>query len=40
MAGIYNLEQLRSTAPKNLQGVSDEQLILEYSNSTGQDPFM
>ena len=39
MAGIYNLEQLRSTAPKNLQGVSDEQLILEYSNSTGQDPF-
>lgn len=39
MAGIYNLDQLRSTAPKNLQGVSDEQLVLEYSKSTGQDPF-
>jgi len=39
MAGIYNLDQLRSTAPKHLQGVSDEQLIVEYSNSTGQDPY-
>ena len=35
---IYSLQQLRETAPAEFQGLSDAQLIVEYSNSVGQNP--
>ena len=35
---IYSLQQLRETAPAEFQGLGDAQLIMEYSNSVGQNP--
>lgn len=36
---IFNLEQLRQSAPQQFKDYSDEALVVEYSNATGQDPF-
>ena len=35
---IRNLQQLRDSAPENLKGASDEQLVMEFANATGRDP--
>ena len=39
MADIYSVADLRQYAPDDLKNVSDERLILEYSNEIGRDPF-
>lgn len=36
---IYTLEDLRRLAPAELKDVSDEQLVVEYANDVGMDPF-
>lgn len=36
---IYTIDDLRSSAPKTLQGQSDEALIGEYAKRAGRDPF-
>jgi hypothetical protein len=35
---IYSLEQLRQTAPPEFSNASDEELIVAYSQNTGQNP--
>jgi len=34
---IYNLKELRETAPASLANLSDEELVIEYAANTGQD---
>jgi len=35
---IFNLEDLRATAPAELRELADDELILEYAKRTGNDP--
>lgn len=36
---IYSIEGMREAAPERYQDTSDEQIVMQYANATGMDPF-